>query len=127
VKLIIFLKATPLILTRLPVGVDLVRGHREFRYGELRRMITQFIQEHREFLIFASTMLELALWKSVLNESVPQHQYTNNDRMIREEIRVNGGQLLQVVIPHVLSFLSCQLIDDESPWVVHHFLDYFEC
>ena len=104
-KLIIFLKATPLILTRLPVGVDLVRGHREFRYGELRRMITQFIQEHREFLIFASTMLELALWKSVLNESVPQHQYTNNDRMIREEIRVNGGQLLQVVIPHVLSFL----------------------
>jgi len=82
-----------------------VRGHREFRYGELRRMITQFIQEHREFLIIASTMLELALWKSVLNESLPQHQYTNNDRMIREEIRVNGGQLFQVVIPHVLSFL----------------------
>ena len=65
------------------------------------------MQEHREFLINASTMLELALWKAVMNDSLSQQlPYMTNDRStIREKIRGNGGQMFQVVIPNVLSFL----------------------
>lgn len=38
-------------------------------------------------------MLELALWKAVLNESLHQHPNENNDRTIRDDVRVNGGQM----------------------------------
>ena len=76
-------------------------------YAEIRTMVVQFVQEHREFLINASTMLELALWKAVMNDSLLQQRpYVTDDRStIREEIRGNGGQKFQVVIPNVLSFL----------------------
>ncbi|KAL3758063.1 hypothetical protein ACHAWU_002996 [Discostella pseudostelligera] len=70
-------------------------------YEELRTLVIQFTQEHREFLLIVSTMLELALWKAVLNESLLE----NNDRTIRSDLRVNAGQMFQVAIPNVLSFL----------------------
>ena len=62
-------------------------------YEELRTLVIQFTQEHREFLLIVSTMLELALWKAVLNESLLE----NNDRTIRSDLRVNAGQMFQVV------------------------------
>ena len=75
-------------------------------YEDIRRLVIQFTQEYREFLLNASTMLELALWNAVLNESLHQHHPNkNNDRTIRDDLRVNGGQMFQVVIPNVLSFL----------------------
>ena len=76
-------------------------------YAQTRTIVVQFVQEHREFLMTASTMLELALWKAVMNDSLSQQlPYMTNDRStIREKIRGNGGQMFQVVIPNVLSFL----------------------
>lgn len=79
--------------------------HVDFRYQKMLRLIPQFIQVHREFLIEASTMIEMALWMSMLNDSPNRHQNTKNDRTIREEMRVKGGSMFHVVIPNVLSFL----------------------
>lgn len=69
-------------------------------YHCIRRLVIQFTQEYSQFLIESSTLLELALWKALLNESLQQTENT-----IREDTRVNGGQMFQVVIPNVLKFL----------------------
>ena len=61
----------------------------------------------------ASTTLELALWKTVLNQSSQQQQQqqcTNNENaMIGEQSRLIGGKMCQVVIPSVMSFLCITL------------------
>ncbi len=67
---------------------------------------------HREKMLeCASTTLELALWKAVLNDqSLLQQQNLQartieNTMITREENRLGGGKLCQVVIPNVMSFL----------------------
>ena len=75
-------------------------------FREIRTMVIQFTQEYHEFLMNASTLLELALWKVMSNEgSFPKHHNIMNNRTIREDMRVKSGQIFQVVIPNVLLFL----------------------
>ncbi len=52
----------------------------------------------------ATVILKLALWKAMLSEWMPRksHDDAVSSRM---ECRNQEGQFLEVVIPHVLSFL----------------------
>ena len=65
----------------------------------LREKIFEFVRQYNVFLFEASTILEMALWKAVMEDN---NSLVGNDR---ESTRVIGGKLFQVVIPNVLSFL----------------------
>lgn len=65
-----------------------------------REKIVDFVRQYNVFLFEASTILELALWKAVMEDN---NSLVGKDR---ESTRVIGGKLFQVVIPNVfLSFL----------------------
>jgi len=97
-------EGTPLDYDRL-IGFD-----DDYRIGllnEIQGMIMNFTQIRDELLLGASTTLELALWKAVVNE-FPQYQPKNGIEDIgkkRVDCRLIGGKMYQVVIPNVLSFL----------------------
>jgi hypothetical protein len=98
-------EGTPLDYDRL-IGFD-----EDYRVGlldEIQGMVVSFAQIRDNLLIGASVTLELALWKAILYESMQLHQPISNIdevRKIREDSRMMGGKMFQIVIPNVLSFL----------------------
>jgi hypothetical protein len=65
-----------------------------------------FMQKHCDFLVEVSTLLELALWKMLMNEASQQRNRRKTDvREVQMGMRLSGGRMFQVVIPGVLSFL----------------------
>ena len=76
--------------------------HREYRH-ELQQEIHNKIVKYMTYLHKASSLLELALWKNMLNDKlVPDEMIDTVDRM---EMRNKGGTILQVVIRNVMLFL----------------------
>ena len=69
-------------------------------YKMIRERVDEFTQLQHDFLLNASTTLELALWRAVLTESS-----SVIDPESKMRIRANCGSTLQVVIPNVVSFL----------------------
>ncbi len=64
------------------------------------------MQKHCDYLVDVSTLLELVLWKMMMNEASQQRKRRKTDvREVRMGIRLSGGRMFQVVIPSVLSFL----------------------
>ena len=73
---------------------------------EIHRLIIDSIRVHNEFLMDASTLLEMVLWKMMLNESSHHRKRKKiDDRHARMDIRLNSGKMFQAVIPSVVSFL----------------------
>jgi hypothetical protein len=68
------------------------------KYEEIRDMVTSYVQLHHGQLKEAITILELALWKTMICSNV-------DDQESRKESRAAGGRCLEVVIKHVLAFL----------------------
>lgn len=65
-------------------------------YADIHNLMTQYMQQHHNFLMDVSTSLELALWKMILSES------TNvESKEERSDVRSTDGNFCQVVIPHV--------------------------
>ena len=76
-------------------------------FEKCRVFIVKSVTLREELLECASTTLELALWKAALNQSSQQNEFTNAENiMIREESRLIGGKMSQVIIPNVISFLG---------------------
>ena len=69
-------------------------------YKMIRERVVEFTQLQHEFLLNASTTLELALWSAVITESS-----STIDLESKMRIRANRGSTFQVVIPNVVSFL----------------------
>jgi len=69
-------------------------------YEEIRDMVTSLVKLHHEQLKEATIILELVLWKTLL-----QAMQKSGKIVSRRECRTNEGQSFEVVIPHVLSFL----------------------
>ena len=69
-------------------------------YEEIRDMVTSFAKLHHELLKEATIILELVLWKSLL-----QTMRKSGKLVSRRECRTTKGQYFEVIIPHVLSFL----------------------
>jgi len=86
---------------------DIASDHRNKEARkEIHRLIIDSIWAHNDFLMNASTLLEMVLWKMMLNESSHQRKRKKiDDRQARMDIRWNGGEMFQAVIPNVLSFL----------------------
>jgi hypothetical protein len=75
-------------------------------HDKIDRLIIDSIWAHNDFLMNASTLLEMVLWKIMLNESSHQRKRKKiDDRQARMDIRWNSGEIFQAVIPNVLSFL----------------------
>jgi hypothetical protein len=70
-------------------------------YKMIRERVVEFTQLQHEFLLNASTTLELALWSAVITESS-----STIDLESKMRIRANCGSTFQVVIPNVVSFLN---------------------
>ena len=68
------------------------------KYEEIRDMVTSYVRLHHGQLKEAITMLELALWKTMICSNVI-------DQESRSECRTAGGRCFEVVIKHVLAFL----------------------
>jgi len=69
-------------------------------YQEIRDLITNYAHLHREYLLEATTILELALWKAVILRSRDDKQ-----ELTRAECRTDAGRCAEVVIKGVLTFL----------------------
>ena len=69
-------------------------------YEEIRDMVTSFAKLHHELLKEATIILELVLWKSLL-----QTMRKSGKLVSRRECRTTKGQYFEVIISHVLSFL----------------------
>ena len=67
-------------------------------YGEVHDMVTSYVRLHHGQLMESITILELALWKTMICSNV-------DDQESRKECRAAGGRCLEVVIKHVLAFL----------------------
>ena len=67
----------------------------------------RFVKLHKDHFLNATSILELALWKVLLDETVQEHQDDDDhaNALKRKAVRLNGGKMFQVVIPNVLSFL----------------------
>ena len=83
-------------------------------YDAVRELVVEQISLYHRYLIDAMTMLELALWKVVLNRASSlqeQQRLTRSKKKQKMEpnsrllVRRNYGQTFQVVIPNVLKFL----------------------
>jgi hypothetical protein len=72
---------------------------------ELYRLQIGYTMLHHTDLKNACTVLELAIWRALLNESLQLHQSTNIVRNVRKKMRLDCGGVFQIVIPNVLSFL----------------------
>lgn len=75
------------------------------KFDELYRLQIGYTMLHHADLKNACTVLELAIWRALLNESLQLHQSTNIVRNVRKKMRLDCGRVFQIVIPHVLSFL----------------------
>ena len=73
-------------------------------WKKFRTVLTSYIKSHEEQLLNVTTQLELALWKVLLDETGRRRQVKENC-VTRANVRLNGGQIFQVVIPNVFSFL----------------------
>jgi hypothetical protein len=74
-------------------------GERNVQYlEEIRDMVTRYVGLYHGQLRESITILELALWKSMICSKV-------DDQESRKECRTAGGRCLEVVINHVLVFL----------------------
>jgi len=77
--------------------------HQEYEYGyeDILLMVTEYAMLYRNQLVDATTLLELALWKTalLLNQNITMDDETRN------EIRSDSGKLFEVVIKIVLTFL----------------------
>jgi len=71
----------------------------------IKGLILRFIKLHKNLTLNATSILELALWKVLLDESAQENQNDDTNALKRKEIRLNGGKMFQVVIPNVFSFL----------------------
>ena len=67
-------------------------------YEEIRNMVTSYVRLHHGQLKEAITILELALWKTMICSNVI-------DQESRSECRTAGGRCFEVVIKNVLAFL----------------------
>ncbi len=67
-------------------------------YEEIRDMVTGYARLYHRQLKESITILELALWKTMIRSKV-------DDQESRNERRTSGGRCLEVVIKHVLAFL----------------------
>ena len=61
------------------------------------------IVKHTKYLHERSSLLEMALWKTMLSNNLTPDEM--NDTADRMEIRIRGGTILQVVIRNVMLFL----------------------
>jgi len=78
----------------------------EYDYENIRQMVTEYATFYHNQLVDATTLLELALWKMALIETLQLNQnITMDDHSTREKIRSDSGKLFNVVIQIVLSFL----------------------
>jgi hypothetical protein len=69
-------------------------------------MVTEYATFYHNQLVDATMLLELALWKMTLIETLQLNQnITMDDHSTREKIRSDSGKLFHVVIQIVLSFL----------------------
>ncbi len=78
------------------------RFKRMKRLETIRRLITDFARLHKEKLLDATTILELALWKAMATDFLPQGHM--DCTMKRRECRLHCGRICQVVIPNVVSY-----------------------
>ena len=69
-------------------------------YYEIRDLITNYAHLHHEYVLDATTILELALWKAVILQSRDDKQ-----ELTRAECRTDAGRCAEVVIKGVLTFL----------------------
>ena len=68
-------------------------------YEEIRDLVTSYVRLHHAQLKESMTILELALWKTMICSEVV------DDQEYRSECRTAGGRCLEVVIKNVLVFL----------------------
>jgi hypothetical protein len=80
--------------------IEAVTRFERRHYEEIRDMITSFVKLHHEQLMEATTILELVLWKTLLQALRESGKIVSS-----RECRTNEGRYFEVVIPHVLSFL----------------------
>jgi len=82
---------------------------REYAYGYnvIQAMVIDRAWLYHSKLVETTTILELALWKMLLNEVLQPNQniIITDDRSVREQIRSDSGNVFNVVISNVLSFL----------------------
>jgi hypothetical protein len=69
-------------------------------YVEIRHMISNYALLYKEFLLEATAILELALWKATILRSSQ-----DNQARTRVECRADAGRCAEVVIKGVLTFL----------------------
>jgi hypothetical protein len=68
----------------------------------IRQQIISFANIHRQLLMDASTVIEMAIWR----EKICELREKEADHFtIRTESRVNSGEVCEKVIPLVLAFL----------------------
>ena len=84
---------------------DIEEQKKMFKASE--RFIVDSMQEYHDFLIDTTTVLELVLWRMLLNDASQQRKRKRiiDGLKVRKNTRLNGGKMFQVVIPNVLSFL----------------------
>ena len=84
---------------------DIEEQKKMFKASE--RFIVDSMQEYHDFLIDTTTVLELVLWRMLLNDASQQRKRKRNiDALqVRKNARLNGGKIFQAIIPNVLSFL----------------------
>jgi hypothetical protein len=69
-------------------------------FEEIRELVTNYAHLHHEYLLKATTILELALWKAVILRS-----RNDNQELTRVECRADAGRCAEVVTKLVLTFL----------------------
>jgi hypothetical protein len=69
-------------------------------FEEICELVTNYAHLHHEYLLKATTILELALWKAVILRS-----RNDNQELTHDECRADAGRCAEVVIKLVLAFL----------------------
>jgi hypothetical protein len=79
----------------------------DHEYEDIQQMVIEYATLYHNKLVDATTILELALWKMLLNEVLQLNQniIITDDRSVREQIRSDSGNVFNVVISNVLPFL----------------------
>jgi hypothetical protein len=76
----------------------------QIHYDEIHGLITRYSKLHHKELKEAIVILELALWKAMLSKWMSAMSQDDGVAS-RMECRNQGGRFIEMVIPHVLSFL----------------------
>eukprot|EP00957_Ditylum_brightwellii_P132358 10092887-Ditylum_brightwellii.AAC.1 len=85
------------------------RWYQSFHVQSIPARLQELKVEHQSLLAKYAELLELALWKTKLQENVALGEGGNSNNT-REECRVNCGA--NVVIPNVISFLPSFRLTD---------------